>query len=152
MATYTDIDDLRQRFYAVQDDEVKEKFLNRAAILSYNYINSALNGIYGVPFTGTFPVEIVDISDILTRHWAQALQLKQTIIFERTEATGDLKSALDWLSAIIKGSMSLVGQTRLTTRGPVHTMDGYEPIFHVDDAEFHEPDTDLLDKISDDRE
>jgi len=150
MATYTDIDDLRARFYLVQDDEVAERILNRAAVMAYNLINSYLDGIYGVPFSTT-PVEIKDISDLITRVFAQSLTLKQQIVINSGE-NSELKDAISWLMDVRSGKASLVGYSRLTTRGPRHSRDGYTRIFDLDPTECHEVDPDYLESVLTERD
>lgn len=153
MAVYSDINKIRVDFFKVTDDEVFQRILTRASVMAYNFINSYLDGIYTVPITSaTTPGAVREISDMLTRHVAQSLQLKQTIVLDKKLAKGDMATILMWLDDIVRGKASIIELTRLSSRGPSHNMADYEPIFHVDPSEYHTPDTDLIESIDDDRD
>lgn len=156
MAVYSVIETLKTDTYVVGTNEIYQRIITRAATMAYNYINSYLDGIYSVPFdTGTStPATIKDISDLLSRGIARALQLKQPIMLKDPKAAdADVRTAIEWLADIVKGTASVVGVSRLTTnRGPSHNMDNYIPIFNVDSSLEHNPDRRLLEDIADDRE
>lgn len=147
MATYSDIQTIRRDFWDVTDDEIFARVLNRAGEMAYNHINRYLSGIYGVPFVSV-PDSIVDISDILTKAYALLLSARGQM---KPEEVNEFKLALGLLGDIATGKADLVGQTRLATRGAKFTMEGYEPIFDLDDPENHRPDKDYMDDLRDRR-
>lgn len=154
MATYSDTGKLRTDTYMVIDDEVFERALTRASVMAKNFIDSYLDGIYAVPFaTGaSTPAQVREISDLITRHVAQAIQLKQPIILGKHKEKQDgMGMALQWLTDIMKGKASIIGESRLTTRGPDDNLSGFNQIFDLDGPFDQVVDEDLLDEIRNDR-
>jgi hypothetical protein len=150
MAFYTNPHTLTRDTWDITDDEVLRRVLNRAAEMAYNKINRYMSGIYTVPFSvvAVLP-DVKDISDILTKGYALAFAKRGQVNVSEIE---ELKMGHDELMAIIKGTADIVGATRLSTRGAVHTMEDYSHIFDMDDSVFHFPDTDYLEDVADKRD
>lgn len=153
MATYTDTDKLRTDTFIVSDDEITERVLTRAGVMSYNVVNAKLDGIYAVPFAATFPPIIVDISDMLTRAFARMFQAVHTggKLKKGDKQSNEGQLALSMLDDIASGAMSIPGLSRASARKAAHNLDGYTRIFDIDNPLNHMPDSDLLDAIADER-
>src|SRR5688572_15020727 len=82
MATYTDTTTFARDFDIAGAGEKFPRLVQRAAALSYNYINARLAGVYETPFEAPYPANIVDISDMLTRWFAKNLQSGRNPIVE----------------------------------------------------------------------
>jgi len=152
MAQYTDIDELR-REWGVKQESVTTDLLRRAAEIAYAKINSVLNSTYTVPFTESpMWVEVVAISDLLTKHYALLLGAKRggPKVKKGDMMQGELLAAKEWLEGLVAGTMDIVGLARKATDAE-HTMSDYTRIFDLDPALSHLPDRDYLDDVSDER-
>lgn len=147
MATYTDITTFSLTF---PEQSVERSFVGEAASIAYEYINSALDGVYVVPFTPT-PSVIEKLSNLLTRSIVLALVSKGTVTIK------DIKdrSAIDpvqWLQDLRARKLSIPGVTVLTTSGAWCSTADQMHIFDIDNEVYHQPDQDRLDDLVDDRE
>jgi phage gp36-like protein len=146
MATYTDITTFEQTF---PEKSIERTFVAEAASIAYEYINSALDGVYVVPFTPT-PSVIEKLSNLLTRSIVLALVSKGTVTIK------DIKdrSAIDpiqWLQDLRARKLSIPGVTVLAASGAWCNTAGQMHIFDLDNEVYHQPDHDRLDELANDR-
>ena len=148
MATYTDISVFHQRMWA--EDAVERRFVQEAAEIAYEYINSALSGVYSVPFSST-PSVIEKISNILTKIIAEKLVLRGgrvTVLDIKDAAPID---PFKWLQDLVEGNKSIPGVSRSSGASSwVSTADQMH-IFDIDHEIYHDPDKDRLYDLADDR-
>jgi len=150
MATYTTVATFNRDVWSPKDVDVR--FIQTAATMATAYIDAALNASYTVPFSTTYPPIIVTISDLLTKLITENLVFKgpSPKVRDIEEAGGDL-NPIAMLRDIASGKISIPGLTRLTgTQSWVSTGDQMH-IFDLDHPIAHEPDSDRLDDIDDDR-
>lgn len=148
MSSYTDIPSFRREFWQVNSDEIHETILDTAATMAYNTINAALNSIYSVPFSVTYPPMIVDISNILTKYYALLIAKKGSSPAVAGENEGDLKKlAEEMLDDLRTGKKDLPDEARLSSlEAWSNTMDRMR-IFDLDDPINHGVDLDYLDEL-----
>jgi hypothetical protein len=146
MATYSDPKTFRKTFLQVKDDEIYWRVMDRAAEMAYNMINSVLNSVYSVPFSPT-PDLILDISDMLTKHFAAMMTAGMT----RMDTAKEWETAVDWLNQLRAQKMDLPGVARLSTTSAEFFPGDYVQIFDVDSEYYQMPDDDLIDSILTDR-
>lgn len=148
MSAYTDVTDFLSTW---PEDDVGQEHVQEAAEIAYEYINSALAAVYGVPFEATYPSVIVKISNLLTRSIAISIVSKGRV------AISDIKknSAVDpieWLQAIREGRYNIPGVGRTSGTGAYLTTEGQMHVFDMDHEIYHQVDEDRLDDLADDRE
>jgi len=146
VGTYTDTTTFVQ---TLPENSIERSFVREAAEIAYEYINSALDGVYVVPLTPT-PSVIEKVSNLLTRAIVLALVAKGTVTIK------DIKdrSAIDpvqWLQDIRARKLSIPGVTVLATSGSWCNTADQMHIFDLDNEVYHQADSDRLDELQDDR-
>jgi hypothetical protein len=158
MATYTDVDLFTRDYMPVGADDVLRRLIQRGAEMAYAYINSRLSVRYTVPFSATYPAEVVAISDMLTKCFTLSLQTKRGPVLpkggrgNRDGVDDGCKLAVCWLDDIVAGRAELTDTPTATGVAAYFTRSGYKPIFDVDDSTQHRPDPALIEKIDAERE
>ncbi len=148
MATYTDVAVFHQRIWA--EDSVERRFVQEAAEIAYEYINSALSAVYSVPFTTT-PSVIETISDILTKVVCEKLILRGSRVTVQDVKEAAPIDPFEWLQDLVEGKKSIPGESRTSGSSSwVSTADQMH-IFDIDHEIYHEPDSDRLDDLVNDR-
>jgi phage gp36-like protein len=147
VATYTDVTIFLRTW---PEESAGRMFIQEAAGIAYEYINSALAGTYSVPFSSV-PGTIEKISNLLTRAIALALVARGTITIKDIKE----RSAIDpveWLEDLRKGKRSIVGVSRVSGGGSWLSTADEMHIFDLDHEIAHDVDPDRLDEIATDRE
>jgi hypothetical protein len=155
--TYTNTETFQRDFAPAGVDANFPRLVTRAAVMAYNYINSRLGTRYSVPFAAPYPSAVVDISDLLTKCFVTALQARRTPIMPKPGTMGrdmqdDCGVAIAMLDDIVSGDSIIPGMSESGSGQPFHSHGTYIPIFDLDDATAHRPDSDLLDRIDDSRD
>lgn len=132
------------------EESAGRMFIQEAAGIAYEYINSALTGTYSVPFSPV-PGTIVKISNLLTRAIALALVARGTITIKDIKERSAI-DPIEWLENLRLGKRSIPGVARVSGGGSWVSTAGEMHIFDLDHEIAHDVDPDRLDELADERE
>ena len=142
--------EVRTNIWKVTVNEVGNDFVEEAIGMAAADIDSALGGVYSVPFEATYPPVIVAINNALVRYYGQFITGH---VF--TNLHDPDQKAFDWaqekLKALKAGTAIIPGLSRSGARVRCNTS-GYHPTFDRDAPEQWGPDPDMLDEIADERD
>lgn len=129
--------------------EVTATQLTNYAKMAYDVINAKLAKRYSVPFAAPVPGVIVEISDMLVVYYGKLYSAGHVVASEALDRFRD--EAFRLLDALAEGEIGIPGVATRSV-GAYCSDEGYHKVMTILPTEEQGPDTDLLDKLRDERE
>lgn len=129
---------------------VSDTMIAQGQKFAYDKINSLLRGQFTVPFSVPYPTLIDEYSDTIAAWWIENKRLKHLQSVEENPLNTEYAEAIEHLKEIGKTGQGLEIATATSTAYYTHA--GYTPVFDLDGEFDQQLDSDLENRIANDRD